>query len=85
MWKTIDSALPGSGDSSSRSTAGDDSRKAAAGRQTQTTASLAWASTCRRRTASGRAEGSHTSTPPNAWLRSTCSAAHSRSACLVAC
>ncbi|MCY1307490.1 hypothetical protein D9M70_574150 [compost metagenome] len=83
LWKVIDSALPGCGASSRRSTAGDDSRSAAAGRSAHTTASPACASTCSRRSASGRAVGSHTSTPPKAWLRSICSAAHSMSACPV--
>lgn len=79
LWKSIDIRLPGCGDSASRSTAGDDSCSTRSGRSTQTTVSPPCASTCRRRSASGRARPSQTSTAPNAWLRSICSAAQSMS------
>ncbi len=80
----MDSVSPAAGASPSRSTAGDDSRSACTGRNTQIAPSPACASTCSRRSTPGRAWSSHSSTPPKAWLRTICSAAHSRSDGLAA-
>jgi len=84
LWKRMDSTSAPAGSSPSRSTAGDDSRCAWAGRNNQMALSPAWANTCSLRSSPGRARFSQTSTPPKALLRRTCSAAHRRSAGLSA-
>ncbi|CAJ0734776.1 hypothetical protein R16034_00001 [Ralstonia edaphis] len=80
----MDRASAPAGSSPSRSTAGDDSRCAWDGRNTQMALSPAWASTCSLRNSPWRARFSQISTPPKALLRRTCSAAHRRSAGLSA-